>query len=70
MLKSKIGSSIKKCAKEAGAQAASAVKNGLTDTKIAFAYGSCDYDMAQLLAGIAEELPDVPIIGNTSFTGV
>jgi hypothetical protein len=28
------------------------------------------YDLQQLLAGIHEELPGVPVLGNTSFTGV
>ena len=37
---------------------------------MAYVYASCDYDLDAMLAGIAEELPGVPVIGNTSFTGV
>ena len=37
---------------------------------MAFVYASCDYDLDDMLAGIADELPGVPVIGNTSFTGV
>ncbi len=46
------------------------VKNGLEQIKMAFVYASCDYDLDDMLAGIADELPGVPVIGNTSFTGV
>ncbi|MBE6071580.1 MAG: hypothetical protein E7208_06430 [Clostridium butyricum] len=31
---------------------------------------SCDYNIDEMLSGVAEELPDIPLIGNTSFTGI
>jgi len=70
MLKANVGSSISSCAKTAGKEAASAAKIGLEDIKMAFVYASCDYDIKELLSGVAEELPNIPLIGNTSFTGI
>ena len=70
MLKANTGSSIKANAKEAGMEAAKKAKEGLHAVKMAYAYASCDYDLDAMLAGIAEEMPGVPVIGNTSFTGV
>jgi len=43
---------------------------GLDSVKMAFVYGSCDYDIGEMLAGVADKLPNVPLIGNTSFTGI
>lgn len=54
----------------AGKEAAHQAKAGIEHIKMAFAYASCDYDLDGMLAGIAEEMPGVPVIGNTSFTGV
>ncbi len=70
MLKANTGSSINSDAKLAGAEAAAAAKVGLDPVSLAFVYASCDYDLDAMLAGVAEELPGVPVIGNTSFTGV
>jgi hypothetical protein len=70
MLKSNVSSSTSAGAETAGREAAAKVKSGLADIKLAFAYASVAYDLGKTLAGIAEELPGVPIIGNTSFTGV
>ena len=70
MLKSNVGSSTAQDARLAGKEAAAKAKNGLTGIKLAFAYASAAYDMDQFLAGMAEELPGVPTIGNTSYTGV
>ena len=70
MLKVNVGSSISSCAKTAGKEAASKAKVGLDSIKMAFVYGSCDYNIDEMLSGVAEELPDVPLIGNTSFTGI
>lgn len=70
MLQSNTGSSINKCAKTAGREAASQAKEGLSNIKLAYAYASCDYDLDAMLAGIADAMPGIPIIGNTSFTGV
>lgn len=70
MLISATGSSVDSNAKAAGAQAARSAKSGLDSLKLAFAYASVAYDLQEMLAGIAEEMPGVPVIGNTSFTGV
>ncbi|MCD8329986.1 MAG: FIST C-terminal domain-containing protein [Lachnospiraceae bacterium] len=70
MLQAKTGSSTNKCAKTAGSEAARAAKEGMSGIKLAYAYASCEYDLDAMLAGIADELPGVPVIGNTSFTGV
>jgi hypothetical protein len=70
MLKSNVGSSTNVSARAAGKEAAVQAKKGVSDAKLIFAYGSVDYDLGEMLAGISEELPGVPVIGNTSFTGV
>lgn len=70
MLKANVGSSISPQAKTAGKEAATAAKVGLDNVKMAFVYSSCEYDIKEMLAGIADELPNVPLIGNTSFTGI
>lgn len=70
MLQAKTGSSTMKNAQKAGQEAASKAKAGLNGIKMAFAYASCTYDLDAMLRGIAEEMPGVPVIGNTSFTGV
>ena len=70
MLKSNTGSSVNPNAKQAGIEAAKKAKQGLDAVKLAFAYASADYDLDAMMEGIKEEFPDVPVIGNTSFTGV
>lgn len=70
MLKGNTGSSTNSNPKIAGAEAAKKASAGLEQVKMAYAYASCAYDLDQMLAGIAEEMPGVPVIGNTSFTGV
>ncbi len=68
MFKAYVGSSTAADAKAAGKEAAAAVKaDGL---KAAFTYMSCAYDVPEVLAAVSEELPGVPVFGNTSFTGV
>ena len=69
-MKGNTGSSIAADPKAAGKEAAEKAKNGLSDIKVAFAYSSVAYDQGQMLKGIAEGLPGVPVLGNTSFTGV
>ncbi|MDR1422978.1 MAG: FIST C-terminal domain-containing protein [Coriobacteriales bacterium] len=71
-MKCATGSSTLANAKEAGRQAAAVAEQGLggTSAKVAFVYSSVAYDMGELLAGVAEGLPGVPALGNTSFTGV
>jgi hypothetical protein len=70
MLKSSTGSSNVADANAAGREAAGKAKKGLSDIKLAFAYASVAYDLEKMLAGIGDELPGVPVLGNTSFTGV
>ena len=53
-----------------GKEAALKAKEGLDSVKLAYVYASSDYELATLLEGVQEELPDVPLIGNTSFSGV
>ncbi len=68
MFKAFVGSSVNADAALAGKEAASAVKtDGL---KAAFAYMSCAYDVPKVLSAIADELGNVPVFGNTSFTGI
>lgn len=69
MLNAKTGTSINPDAKKAGREAAEAVKE-VKDAKVAFVFSGVQYDQKELLKGIAEELPGVPLVGNTSFTGV
>ena len=38
--------------------------------KVLFAYASCACDIPAMLDELTHELPGVPVIGNTSFTGV
>ena len=38
--------------------------------KLAFVYSGVQYDQSELIGAVAAELPGVPLIGNTSFTGV
>ncbi|MDR1050151.1 MAG: FIST C-terminal domain-containing protein [Deltaproteobacteria bacterium] len=70
MLKAKTGSSVNADAAKAGAEAAGKVKAGLASPKVAFVYSGVQYDQKKLLAAIASGLPGVPLVGNTSFTGV
>lgn len=54
----------------AGAEVAGKIKAGLPNAKLAMVYGSCDYDSEALLGAITAALPNVPVVGNTSFTGI
>jgi len=69
-MKAKVGYSIAADAKIAGAQAAAMAKEDLEDIKLAFVYSSVAYNTQDLLEGVKESLPGVPLVGNTSFTGV
>ena len=64
------GSSTNADSYAAGKEAAAKAKAGLSDVKVVFAYASVANDLGEMLRGIEEELPGVPVIGNTSFTGV
>ncbi len=70
MFKANVGSSTAASAREAGKEAATAAAAGLDAVKVAMVYCSCDYDVDEVVSGAAESLPGVPLIGNTSFTGV
>jgi hypothetical protein len=70
MFQSSTGSSTNENPREAGREAAAQAKSGLAGAKLLFAYASVDYDLSEMLAGLSDELPGVPVIGNTSFTGV
>jgi len=70
MLRANTGSSVLASAFDAGKAAAMEAKTGLNGIKIAFAYASCAYDLETMLSGVKASLPGVPVIGNTSFTGV
>ncbi|MDR0503447.1 MAG: FIST C-terminal domain-containing protein [Treponema sp.] len=69
-MKGNTGSSVCADSKAAGKEAAGKAKNGLSDVKVAFAYASVAYNLGEMLKGVAEEMPGVPVLGNTSFTGV
>ncbi|MBO4365585.1 MAG: hypothetical protein J5804_04750, partial [Eggerthellaceae bacterium] len=69
-MKSFVATSTAATAAEAGKEVAAKIAAGIDGAKIAMAYGSCDYDSKELLAAIAEGLPGVPVLGNTSFTGI
>ncbi|MDR2157475.1 MAG: FIST C-terminal domain-containing protein [Clostridiales Family XIII bacterium] len=70
MLRTNVGSSVNADVRQAGAEAAAAAKSGLDGVKLAFVYSGVQYDQKLLLQSVADELPGVPLIGNTSFTGV
>jgi hypothetical protein len=70
MLKAKTGASTNADPAQAGREAAAKAKTGVSDPKLAFVYSGEQYDQRKLLAAIGAELPGVPLIGNTSFTGV
>ena len=69
-MKGFVATSTAAAAADAGKEVAGKIKAGIEGAKVAMAYGSCDYDSKELLAAIAAELPGVPVLGNTSFTGI
>jgi len=69
-MKAFVATSTAASAAEAGKEVAAKIAAGIEGPKIAMTYGSCDYDSAELLGAIAAELPGVPVLGNTSFTGI
>ena len=52
-----------------GAAAKEAAK-GISGAKLAFLYSSVNYDQSELIGCLKNEMPDTPIVGNTSFTGI
>jgi len=69
MLNTKTGTSTNASAMKAGQEATVSIK-GTPDLKMAFVYSGEQYDQKELLDSIAKELPGVPLVGNTSFTGI
>ncbi|GHU05710.1 histidine kinase [Betaproteobacteria bacterium] len=69
-MKAQTGTSTTKNPAEAGREAAGKAKAGLSKIKLAFVYSGVQYDQKALLAAVAAEMPGVPLIGNTSFTGI
>ena len=69
-MQSFVATSTAATAAEAGKEVAAKIAGGIQGAKVAMAYGSCDYDSKELLGAIAAELPGVPVLGNTSFTGI
>jgi hypothetical protein len=69
-MKGNTGSSVAADPKAAGKEAAEKAKSGLSNIKVAFVYSSVAYDQSQMLKGVAEGLPGVPVLGNTSFSGI
>lgn len=70
MLTAKTGNSIQANPANAAKEAAAPLKEIAADLKMAFVYSGVQYDQKALLSTLASELPGVPLIGNTSFTGV
>lgn len=70
MLKAVSKSSINSDPVKAGQEAAEAVKAEIKDIDVAFVYSGDQYDQSAMMKSIGDTLPGVPLIGNTSFTGV
>ena len=70
MLNAKTGISTAKNGAQAGKEAALQIKSSMDTPKMAFVYSGVQYDQKELLNAISTELPGVPLVGNTSFTGV
>lgn len=65
----KTGNSVNPAAAEAGREIAAALGE-VADIKMAFVYSGVQYDQKVLLEAVKKEMPGIPLIGNTSFTGV
>jgi len=52
------------------AAAAREAAEGISGAKLAFLYSSVNYDQSELIGCLKKEMPNTPIIGNTSFTGI
>jgi hypothetical protein len=70
MFSAKTGNSIQSNPVDAAREAAAPLKEIAAGLKIAFVYSGVKYDQKILLDALAAELPGVPLIGNTSFTGI
>jgi hypothetical protein len=73
MLKASVYQSDKLDAREAVREVVQGLKAqdpDVAQAKVVFAYSSCAYNIPSMLDEFSAQLPDVPVIGNTSFTGV
>jgi hypothetical protein len=70
MLTAKTGNSIQADPASAAKEAAASFKEIAANLKMAFVYSGVQYNQNALLGALAAELPGIPFIGNTSFTGV
>lgn len=70
MFKANTGYSTSASAFDAGKEAAAQAVEGLDAPKVALVYCSCDYNVTAVVDGVKEAIPGVPVLGNTSFTGV
>ncbi len=66
MLKSKVGYSTNESAKEAGRELAKMATEGLQNKKLGMLYTSVDYDSQEVIDGVKEIAPDMPVVGCTS----
>lgn len=66
MLKSKVGYSTLENAKEAGLELAKMATEGLQNKKIGMLYTSVDYNQKEVIEGVREVAPELPIVGCTS----
>lgn len=66
MLKSKVGYSTLENAKEAGIELAKMATEGLESKKIGMLYTSVDYNQEDVIEGVKEVAPTLPIVGCTS----
>lgn len=70
MLKSNVGSSCLLDPSAAGREAATEATLGLKHASLLMVYASCDLDVSKVVEGVKSICPKVPVLGNTSFTGV
>ena len=71
MLKASVGESSNLDPREAVKETVGKLRaqdKDVAGAKVLFAYASCAYDLPAMLDEFAQELPGVPVIGNTSFT--
>lgn len=69
-MKSNVGYSTLESSYEAGKETAKKSKAGLKNPKMALLYTSVDYDQAEVVKGVREYLPDIPIVGCTSAEAI
>jgi hypothetical protein len=73
MFKASVGASSKADPKGAVTEVVDKMRHAdedLSSSKVVFAFSSCSYSHKDMLDEFAAELPGVPVIGNTSHTGI